>query len=103
MSNHEEKKKFITYGIRDPRTGQFVYIGQANDYVTRQKSHLRKRKSRPRVSIVNIKVWMYDALTAGIVPEFVILEEVGTLEDSLFSELSWVRKLREENHQLLNK
>jgi hypothetical protein len=96
---------FTTYGIIDPRSGHFVYIGQTSDFEHRKRVHLRRpeegRKRQKRAGR-NIDNWTYDALVAGITPVIVPLETVSAWQESLKSELSWVRRLAAENHPLLN-
>jgi hypothetical protein len=96
---------FTTYGVIDPRTGHFVYIGQTSNFEHRKGAHLRRpedgRKRQKRAG-KNIDNWTHDALVAGIAPVIVPLETVSTWQESLKSELNWVRQLSAENHPLLN-
>lgn len=97
---------FTTYGIVDPRTGHFVYIGQTSDFEKRKRAHLRgldEGRRRPRIPRENIVTWTYGALAAGVTPVVIILETVGTYEQSLISESEWVHRLAAENHPLLNR
>lgn len=97
-----KQKAFTTYAIRDPRNGLFVYVGQTNQYKKRQQKHCTTTR-RVRIRGTNIKTWMYDTITAGIEPEFVVLETTFSKEDSLVSECRWIKKFAEEKHPLLNK
>jgi hypothetical protein len=96
---------FTTYGIVDPRTGCFVYVGQTSDFEHRKRVRLQKLeegRKRPAIAIEDIDNWLYDTLAAGITPVIVPLETVGTWQASLKSELDWVLRLAAENHPLLN-
>jgi hypothetical protein len=99
----ETQRQYITYGIRDPRSGLFVYVGQTGRYEKRQRDHLKRRDARPRIKTENIKTWMFDALSAGVIPQFILLETAKTEADSLLSETNWVKKLAAEGHPLLNR
>jgi len=96
---------FTTYGVIDPRTGHFVYIGQTSNFEQRKRAHLRRPeegRKRQKKAGKNVDNWTYDALVAGITPVIVPLETVSTWQESLKSELNWVRRLAAENHPLLN-
>jgi hypothetical protein len=97
---------FTTYGIVDPRTGHFVYVGQTTDFERRKRAHLRGPEAGrrpPRIPRDNIVTWTFGALAAGVMPVIVVLETVGTYEESLVSESEWVHRLASENHPLLNR
>lgn len=95
---------FTTYGIIDPRTSVFIYIGQTKNFEHRKLMHMDAlHRPRPRIRSVNIRTWMYDTLSLGITPLFVILETVDAYEKSIASEAEWVARLAAENHPLLNK
>ena len=97
---------FTTYGIIDPRTGHFVYIGQTSDFEKRKRTHLRgpeEGRRPPKIPRENIVTWIYGALTTGVRPVIVVLETVGTYAESLLSESEWVHRMAAENHPLLNK
>ncbi len=96
-------KPYVTYAISDPRTNSVVYVGQAADVDKRKRQHLRLRPRRPNLKSQNIKTWLFDTISKGIIPEFTILDEAASEELSLISELQWVTKLKSEGHPLLNK
>lgn len=95
---------FTTYGVVDPRSSVFVYIGQTSNFEFRKAKHMDAlNRPRPRIESTNIRTWMHDTLAAGIVPLFIVLETVDTQEKSLQSEAEWVARLAAENHPLINK
>ncbi|WP_158945320.1 hypothetical protein [Granulicella sp. S190] len=95
---------FTTYGIIDPRTNLFVYIGQTSNFEGRKRAHLtipgagRKRE----VSSNSIATWLFDAIGAGVRPVIVVLAIVDTYQESLESECEWVLRLAAAKHPLLN-
>lgn len=93
---------YTTYAIRDPRSGKFVYVGQTINFYKRRKNHLKLRSHRPNIQGMNIKKWMYDTLSSGVRPEFVILDRSENEEASLQSETEWARRLIREGNPLLN-
>ena len=92
---------FVTYAIRDPRTGAYVYVGQSGRLAKRIAEHLRCGV-RPRAR-GGIKAWLHDTLASGVTPEFVELETAEFEEASLQSEAKWVKRLAREGHPLLNR
>lgn len=55
---------FTTYGIIDPRTNLFVYVGQTSNFEGRKRAHLMTPEEgrKPRVSSNSITTWLFDAL-----------------------------------------
>lgn len=95
---------YTTYGIVDPTTRLFVYVGQSVDFPRRKAEHLKKsRTRRTRHPKGSIKAWLADAEACGVVPDFVVLEVVETEEQSLLSESNWVEKLAAIDHPLRNR
>lgn len=95
---------YTTYGIVDPTTKHFVYVGQSVDFARRKAEHLKRSRTRktkhPKGSI---KAWLIQAERAKITPQFVVLDVVETEEQSLLSECNWVEKLAGIGHPLLNR
>lgn len=95
---------YTTYGIVDPLTRFFIYIGQTNDFDRRKSEHLKpprtKKTKHPKGSI---KTWLAQAHALKITPLFIILEVVEREEQSLLSECNWVEKLAQVGHPLLNR
>ena len=95
---------YWTYGIVDPRTGLFVYVGQTNDFERRRRQHLSThRAKKTRHAKGSIKTWLKKAHAAGLEPGFIILDIAETEEASLLSESSWIDKLgRQAGHPIRN-
>ena len=97
---------FTTYGIKDPRIGKFIYVGQTSNFEKRVKGHTRlRKKGRPNYGkrFENIKTRLYDILSEGLMPEFEIFEVCSDEEASLRSETAWVERLANDGHPLLNR
>ena len=93
----------VTYGILDPRTGGFVYVGQSGSFALRIASHLRARPERPHPRFRPIRAWIWDLVKAGNSPRFRVLDVCDTKEQSFASEALWVGRLASEGHRLLNR
>ncbi len=94
---------YWTYGIVDPVTGLFVYIGQTSDFDRRKSQHLTDRLRKTTPARGSIQEWLRDMRKRGLEPDFVILEIVETEEESLLSESKWVEKFAAIGHPLLNR
>lgn len=94
---------YVTYGILDPRTGGFVYVGQSGSFAKRIASHLRARPERPHPRFRPIRAWIWDAVKAGASLRFRVLDVCDTKERSLASEALWVGRLASDGHKLLNR
>ena len=99
------KQRYTTYCIKNPETGEIVYIGQTKDFERRKARHLTANAERPKIKTVNIKTWLFDTLATGRMPVIEALEECTTLAASLASETLWVAKLSAEGRgeSLLNR
>ena len=98
------RRIYTTYCIKDPDTGDIVYVGQTRDFENRRAAHLTLRV-RPNIGSVNIKTWLFDMLSAGKIPVIETLEECGSKRASLASETAWVARLAAEGRggSILNK
>ena len=91
--------QFFTYLIVDPRTGVPFYVGQTHNMESRQHHHLRigEGKQRP------YKLVIADILSAGLTPEFRVVDEQPTEADSLRSETEWVKRLASQGIRVMNR
>lgn len=95
---------YTTYGIVDPVTRLFVYVGQSARFDERKRQHLTThRKTRTRHKKGSVQAWLVQAHAAGITPLFLVLEVVETEALSIESESNWVEKLAAIGHPLLNR
>lgn len=91
---------FVVYGIRDPETENFVYIGQTGRFRKRVRDHLRNGQ-RPRSS-PPVKKWLYEAMRSGLLPTFEVLQHCVDEQASLDEETAQIRKLTADGIVLLN-
>ena len=105
MSDGLLNGSFTTYGIVDPRTSRFVYVGKTSDFAERRRAHLgpatSKRESANQ-SDGSLQSWLHQAIESGVLPCFVVLEVVQTWRDVLRSEGDWLRVLSTNHDLLLN-
>ncbi len=62
---------YTTYGIVDPETRLFVYVGQSGDFEARKRAHLtthRQKKNRHKKG--SLQAWLIDAHAKKITPAF---------------------------------
>jgi len=78
-------RQYTTYCIKDPDTGEIVYVGQTVDFPKRCQEHLTLR-SRPKIRTQNIKTWLHDTLSSEKTPIIEALEECRGKTLSLASE-----------------
>ncbi|WP_431858671.1 hypothetical protein [Azospirillum sp.] len=93
--------RFVTYAIRCPHTGAAFYVGQTEDFAKRQRTHLKGLRVRPRGT--GVRRWLHAVVSSGGTPVFEVLEEVGTLAESIESESRWIGLLATRGEPLLNK
>ncbi|MBL3554399.1 zinc finger domain-containing protein [Rhodovulum sulfidophilum] len=91
---------FVVYGIRNPDTETFVYIGQTGRFRKRVRDHLRSGLKPHRFPPV--KKWLYETLGSGRVPVFEVLQHCVSEQASLDAETALIRKLTAEGMILLN-
>lgn len=95
---------YVTYGIVDPQSKLFVYVGQTNNFERRCEQHLSAHRLRKRPAKSSIQHWLRRTIKAGRAPQFVILDDyTQTEEESLASERLWVGRLAEIGHPLYNR
>ena len=93
-----------TYGIVDPVTRLFVYVGRTADFEARKRQHLtthRQKKTHHKDG--SLQAWLIQAHAAKITPAFIVLDVVETEALSLDSENNWIEKLAAIGHPLLNR
>jgi len=94
---------YVTYAILDPRTDEFVYVGQSGSFARRIADHLKTRTERPHSRLRPIRAWIWDVTKTGSTPRFRVLDICETEERSLASEALWVERLAAQGHKLLNR
>lgn len=98
------------YGLRDPRTGEYRYVGIAKNPKQRLKNHLSDARSANTARLS----WLRDLIDSGLIPELIILDDVygepipGTnvwhpsSENDQDKERYWMGKLHAEGNRLTN-
>jgi DNA-binding XRE family transcriptional regulator len=88
--------KNIIYGLKDPRTDEYKYVGKSTNGIERANSHLTHSHN----PLVN--EWIIELKTDNYVPFVVVLENVSDWTQLVDKEKYWVGKLVAEEHDLLN-
>ncbi len=93
---------FTVYGMIDPRTSSFVYVGETSNFERRQKEHRSSHRLRktPRGSI---KTWLKNLHQAGHQPLFIVLDVVETEAEAKIVETKWIEKLADVGMPLHNR
>jgi len=93
----------VTYGIICPNSFQIVYVGQANKFERRKDQHMMAHRSRKRPKPGSLQAWLRRINRQKLKPSIIVLEEVATEEESLASELDWVKRLAGAGVPLLDR
>jgi DNA-binding XRE family transcriptional regulator len=86
----------IIYGLKDPRTDEYRYIGKSTVGIKRAKSHL-SHSHNPLVM-----EWISELKHDNYIPDVVILENVVDWTQLVDKEKYWIGKLLGESHDLFN-
>jgi DNA-binding XRE family transcriptional regulator len=86
----------VIYGLKDPRTDEYKYVGKSIKGIERAKSHLTYSHN----PLVN--EWINELKQDNYAPDVVILENVSDWTQLVDKEKYWVGKLIDEDHDLLN-
>ncbi len=86
----------IIYGLRDPRTDDYRYVGKSTNGIRRAKSHFHRSHN------VMVGEWMEELRADNYLPEIDILEHCAYWTELEEKEKFWILKLLEEKHPLLN-
>lgn len=78
--------KYVIYGIIDPGSDEFFYVGHSDDFGYRKAQHL---KGSDQISGLYIQILKEQ----GLEPHFCILERCPSREDAMAAEVSWIRKI----------
>jgi DNA-binding XRE family transcriptional regulator len=86
----------IIYGLKDPRTDEFKYVGKSINGVKRAESHLTHSHN----PLVND--WINELKMNDYTPTVIVLENVSDWTQLVDKEKYWVGKLLNDNHDLFN-
>lgn len=82
-------RRFIVYGLRDPRTGEVRYVGKSINGTERPRQHVRASSLASSASTYK-NSWLKQLVGSGLKPEIVILQECQTSEELLGAEKAWI-------------
>jgi len=91
-----DMNKNIIYGLKDPRSDEYKYVGKSVNGIERAKSHITYSHN-PLVS-----EWIRELREYNYSPDVIVLENVSDWTLLVDKEKYWVGKLTEEDHDLLN-
>jgi len=89
-------KENIIYGLKDPRTDEYKYVGKSVNGIERAKSHITHSHN----PLLN--QWIDELKMNNLVPNVVVLENVSDWKQLIDKEKYWVGKLLNEEHDLFN-
>jgi len=89
-------KENIIYGLKDPRTDEYKYVGKSVNGIERAKSHITHSHN----PLLN--QWIDELKMNNLVPNVVVLENVSDWNQLIDKEKYWVGKLLNEEHDLFN-
>lgn len=87
--------EFSVYGIVDPRTKQFFYIGQTSEFELRCRQHQERGQTIAGLVIQDIQA-------AGLHPGFVVLEQCSSRRRALMAEVFWIDLMGSRGTKLAN-
>jgi len=94
-----EEGNYTTYVIIDPRNKTPFYVGQTKNFIKRKQAHLRVKKKVYK----KVDKYILDLQEEGLEPDFYVAEICNCLEDSLASELKWVKYCLNKGYLLCNR
>lgn len=93
-------KKYVIYGLTDPRDGLIYYVGQSSCGLARAKRHRTPTALKHDGDTLKTR-WIRDLLQKGLEYGFKLLEQTRKIDLGL-RERAWIDKLRREGHPLTN-
>lgn len=91
--------QLLVYGLKDPRTGGFRYVGQSTRGMARPQVHLNRVPDRYRTHCSN---WLRQLQSAGLQPEIIVLQRADDRDALDAAEDYWIRLLRISGCDLTN-
>lgn len=92
----ENKEELIIYGLRDPRTDEYKYVGKSICGMSRAKSHLISSHNK------NLGDWIKELKKIGEAPFVDVFEVCEKKEDLRFKEKFWVSECLKNGNKLYN-
>ncbi len=87
---------FIIYGLRDPETDEYRYIGKSTSGIKRSKSHLNYSHNEDVVK------WVNNLSEINKAPFIDVLEKCDNTYDLNKFERYWIVKCKESGNRLFN-
>lgn len=98
---NDSKKRFLVYGLFDPRDGELRYIGKSCTGMKRPASHTKKADLK-RHGKTHKTAWIKSLLKIGMKPTFGVLFESETPDNIYFHEQRLIREFRTNGARLTN-
>jgi len=89
-------KNCIIYGLKDPRTDEYRYVGKSINGIKRAKSHFN-HSHNPMVN-----EWINELKLDNYLPDIIILENVNDWSELVDKEKYWTGKLINDGYDLCN-
>jgi hypothetical protein len=86
------------YGLTDPRTAEYRYVGAADEPLRRRYQHIWDAEHRP--DGCEFHLWLAELRGLGLKPLYMPLEVADDWQEA---ERKWIRILREEGNRLTNR
>ncbi len=94
--NFSKDDNFIIYGLRDPETDEYKYVGKSTSGINRPKQHLNYSHNE------DVSMWVNDLCKINKAPFIDVLEKCTNTYDLNKSERFWIFTLKESGNRLLN-
>lgn len=79
-------EKVHIYGLKDPRDGNFYYVGRSTNLKQRFRAHLKDKTTNLQKA-----KWIDGLRDLGLMPELVVLQEVEE-DNGSRAEAHWIRR-----------
>lgn len=89
--------KGYVYGLEDPRTEKFFYIGSTDDVSKRYRSHITGNCTTPEVTAKVRELAIVD-----LTPKMVVIEETKE-RAKVYRERFWMKHYLDQGHPLVNR
>ena len=94
--NVKDNDKNLIYGLRDPRTDEYWYVGKSAQGLSRPRAHFTHSHN----DLVN--EWISGLKDDNLIPTIDVFEVCDDWKNLLDKEKFWIKKYLKENHPLCN-
>jgi hypothetical protein len=97
-----QEKKYLIYGLEDPRTKEIRYIGRSSNGLERPKSHITE-SSLKRYN-TKVYTWIKSLKKINLIPNIIIIQSWNNIsnEDLNSHEIYWIDYYKKLNYKLTN-